>query len=77
MIHKSGDYKNGYIFGPNSTDSQFQRIISKDYGGWDNIKCIICNQRTKQNFQFSMNGYSILTINNKLVDGVFFVNHVF
>ena len=77
MIHKSGDYKNGYIFGPNSTDSQFQRMIREDYGGWENIKCIICNQKTKQNFQLPTYGYSVLTINNKLVDGVFFVNHAF
>lgn len=77
MIHKSDKYQNGYIFGPNSTDSQFQRIIREDYGGWDNIKCIICNSRTKQNFQPPADGYSILTINNKLVDGVFFVNHAF
>lgn len=71
MIYKSGDYKNGYIFASSSTDADLQKIFET----YDEVKCVICNSNTAKNFRTV--GKSILTINNKLVDGVFFVNYLF
>ena len=73
MIPKHAGYKNGYVLAANSTDEDFQEII-KSYG--DNYHCLICNSNTAKNFRTSF-GYSTLTINEKLVDGVFFINGVF
>lgn len=70
MICKSGDYKNGYIFTPNSCNDDLQEILNS----YDKVNCIICNENTKKNFKTPLLGHSIITINNKLVDGVFFVN---
>ncbi len=69
MIYKSAEYKNGYVFAPSSTDSDLQDILSQ----YDKVNCVICNELTKRNFRV-FGGTSILTINNKLADGVFFVN---
>ena len=74
MIPKHADYKNGYVLAANSTDEDFQEII-KSYG--DNYHCLICNSSTAKNFRTSFLGYSTLTINEKLADGVFFINGVF
>ena len=77
MILKSGDYKNGYIFTPSSTDEDMQNIY-KDYKERNiKVKCIICNKKTSRNFIYEPNGITDcmgLTINNKLADGVFFIN---
>lgn len=74
MIPKHADYKNGYVLAKNSTDEDFQEII-KSYG--DNYHCLICNSNTAKNFRIGLLGDSTLTINEKLVDGVFFINGVF
>ena len=76
MISKHGDYKNGYIFTPSSTDSDLQRIFREEYG-YDNIRCVICNKNTAKNFRTSSLRYSIITINNKIADGCFFINGTF
>lgn len=70
MICKHGDYKNGYIFTPSSTDEDFQNILKS----YDKVRCVICNKNTSRNFKIGLLGHSIITINNKLNDGVFFIN---
>lgn len=74
MIPKHADYKNGYVLAKNSTDEDFQKII-KSYG--DDYHCLICNSNTAKNFKTSFLGYSTITINEKLADGVFFINGCF
>ncbi len=73
MIHKAAEYKNGYIFTPTSTDKEFQEILKK----YDKVCCIICNKNTAKNFRAPLMGHSIITINNKISDGCFFVNGAF
>lgn len=46
MICKSGDYRNGYIFTPNSCNDDLQEILNS----YDKVNCIICNENTKKNF---------------------------
>lgn len=73
MICKSAEYKNGYIFTKTSTDKDFQRILKQ----YDKVRCIICNENTVKNFRQPFLSSPRITINNKLADGVFFVNGVF
>lgn len=70
MIYKHSNYKNGYILANNATDYEFQQICSL-YN--NNIKSIICNRETSKAFSI-YGGYSIITINNKLNTGCFFIN---
>lgn len=71
MICKSGDYKNGYIFTESSTDEDFQEILKS----YKKVNCIICNNNTKRNFRQSFLAMRPgITINNKVADGVFFIN---
>lgn len=75
MIPKAAEYKHGYVLAKNSTDDDFQEII-KSYG--DKYHCLICNSNTAKNFRIGfLGGYSTITINEKLADGVFFINGVF
>lgn len=69
MIYKHESYQNGYIFAPSSNDKDLQQIL-KNY---DVLHCIICNRKTVTNFNLKESNVGI-TINNKLVDGVFFIN---
>ena len=71
MICKHGDYKNGYIFTPSSCDEDLQKIFNQ----YNEVKCVICNKLTARNFRVF--GRSIITINNKISDGCFFINHTY
>lgn len=74
MIVKNGDYKNGYLFAHDSKDVEFQEILES----YPKLNCVICNDKTTRNFRTHDDFGPIkklpLTINNKLVDGVFFIN---
>ena len=72
MIPKPAEYRNGYIFAKNSKDNDLQDILNS----YDKVKCIICNSNTRKNFIVS-NGTFPISINNKLADGIFFVNGVY
>lgn len=77
MILKSGDYKNGYIFTPSSTDKDMQEIYEDYKKKGIKVKCVICNIKTARNFDYEPDTNRDcmgLTINNKLADGVFFIN---
>ena len=73
MICKHGDYKNGYIFTSTSTDEDLQEIFKS----YDKVRCVICNAKTARNFRPNYLGSNIITINNKISDGCFFVNNTF
>lgn len=73
MICKHGDYQNGYIFTLTSTDEDLQEILKT----YDKVRCVICNKNTARNFRIGLMGSNIITINNKLNDGCFFINHLF
>ncbi len=70
MIYKSAEYENGYILAESSRDKELQAIFDK----YDEVKCVIVNRNTAKNF--GVNGRSIVTVNNRLADGVFFVNRI-
>ena len=73
MILKHSGYKNGYIFTSTSKDEDLQEIFES----YDKVRCIICNTKTAKNFKTPIWGYSIVTINNKISDGCFFINGAF
>lgn len=73
MIYKNEDYKNGYVFAPSSTNEDLQEILKS----YDKVNCVICNSNTRRNFRIGILGQDIITINNKLADGVFFINGLY
>ena len=77
MICKAAEYKNGYIFTPNSTDEDFQTIVKEYRKSPKGFRCLIVNEETVKNFRVSLLSSSIITINKKLADGVFFINGVY
>ena len=91
MIVKHEDYENGYYFVTGESNNSYKQSVAdfeeikKKY---DEIKCIICNKATSNNFIITRNTIGVLntfekpqyyrniTINNKLNDGCFFVNRI-
>lgn len=57
-----------------ATNEEFQRLI-KDYP--EKLRCIICNCDTAKYFRIGLLGSNIITINNRIRDGLIFVNHPF
>lgn len=73
MIYRIKDTKHGYIMA-DATNSEFQKLVK---GYPENVRCIICNKDMAKQFQTSLLGHSIITINNGVHDGVIFINHLF
>lgn len=71
-ILKDNRFRNKYILQDDSTNEEFKKII-KDR----KVNCIICNSNTAKRFGTSFFGKSIITINNKMLDDVFYINGVF
>ena len=79
MIIKHKDYENGYYFVTGGNQLELRRRTIQDLesikNSYDEIKCVICNKATAKNFKVT-GGHSIITINNKLNDGCFFINRI-
>lgn len=73
MIYKNGDFKNGYVLSRTSTDDEFQDILIEKQP----VHCIICNKNTVKNFKQPLFSDHHITINNRLRDGVFFINGIY
>lgn len=71
-ILKDDRLRNKYILQDDSTDDDLKKIIKGK-----NINCIICNRNTAKRFRFPLFGHSVITINNKMMDNVFYINGVF
>lgn len=77
MIAKLEGLQNGYALLRSSTDEEFQAIL-KQYKDANNLKCIICNNRTAKCFKHTgILSDPAITINNKLLSGVFYINGIF
>lgn len=72
-MRKIEHMKNGYIIDNDTTNEEWQTIYDK----YDIIKCIICNNHTAKHFRVNLFGKNIITINNKLLDDVVYINGVF
>lgn len=77
MIAKLEGSQNGYALFGSSTDEEFQAIL-KQYKDQNNLKCVICNERTAKCFKHAgvLSDHPI-TINNKMLSGIFYINSVF
>lgn len=73
MISKLTNAKHGYDIS-NATNEEFQDLC-KNYP--EKLRCIICNRDMKKNFRIGLLGRDIITINNRVHDGVIFMNHFF
>lgn len=74
-IIKDNQFKNKYILQQDSTDEEFQEIL-KGY----TFKCIICNRETAKHFGRKISflgGCLPITINNNMLDGVFWINGIY
>lgn len=77
MIAKLEGLQNGYALLRSSTDEEFQAIL-KQYKDANNLKCIICNNRTAKCFKHTgILSDPPITINNKMLSGIFYINSVF
>lgn len=77
MIAKLKGMQNGYALLRSSTDEEFQAILEQ-YKDENNLKCVICNKRTAKCFKHAGDSSDPpITINNKLLSGVFYINSVF
>lgn len=73
MISKLANTKHGYDIS-NATNEEFQDLC-KNYS--EKLCCIIRNSNMRKNFRISLLGSDIITINNRVHDGVIFINHFF
>lgn len=73
MFIKIKEMKNGYIIDGYSTNEEWQEICKK----YNPIRCIICNFQTSKHFRIPLFGKNNITINNKLLDNVVYINGVY
>ena len=73
MIKKIGEMKNGYILDDDTTNQEWREFAKS----LPKINCIICNSKTSLRFRPSLLGNNIITVNNKLLDNVVYINGVF
>lgn len=71
-ILKDNRLRNKYILQDDSTDDDFKSIIKGK-----KVNCIICNRNTAKRFKTTLLGHRTVTINNKMMDNVFYINGVF
>lgn len=77
MIAKLKGMQNGYALLRSSTDEEFQAILEQ-YKDENNLKCVICNKRTAKCFKHAgVLSDPPITINNKMLSGIFYINSVF
>lgn len=77
MIAKLEGLQNGYALLRSSTDEEFQAIL-KQYKDENNLKYVICNERTAKCFKHAgVLSDPPITINNKMLSGIFYINSVF
>lgn len=72
-MRKIEGMKNGYIIDNSSTDEEWKKIC----GGYSKVNCIICNNQTAKHFRIGLLGNNIITINNKLLNDVVYINGVY
>lgn len=73
MFHKIDGMRNGYLIDISSTNEDWKKICK----GYDKVRCIICNNKTSKYFRIPLLGSNDITINNKLLDGVVYINGVY
>lgn len=76
MIVKDENFKNKYILQKDSTNEDFQEIMKS----YQKFHCIICNKETAKYFKRQLSfllGNSVVTINNSVPEGVFYINGKF
>jgi hypothetical protein len=73
MITRVKGTKHGYDIS-NATNEEFQDLC-KNYP--EKLRCLICNSNMRKNFRIGLLGSDIITINNRVHDGVVFINHFF
>lgn len=73
MISRLSNTKHGYDVS-NATNEEFQDLC-KNYP--EKFCCLICNGDMRKNFRIGLLGQDVITINNKVHDGVVFINHFF
>lgn len=76
MIEEIDKYSYGYKISAGTTQEEWDKFMDEIRKIYE-IRCIICNYRTARYFVIPLWGDNIITINNKIADNVFFVNHCF
>ena len=72
MIGKVEEKENGYAILEDTTNEEFRAVLKS----YPKVRCIICNARLAERIRYGILGQSITTINNKIPDGVFYINRI-
>ena len=72
-MRKIEGMKNGYIINNSSTNEEWQDVCKR----YDKVNCIICNNKTAKHFRLGLFANNIITVNNKLLDDVVYINGVY
>lgn len=76
MIGKLEGLSYGYKILDWTTSEEWNEFINR-FQKQEKVRCIICNSNTAKRFRTPLLGNNIITINNKILDDVFFLNHWF
>lgn len=68
MLGKVKGKKNGYVILEDTTNEEFQSLLKS----YPKVRCIICNKHLANRIQCK-----IITVNNKIPDGIFYINGVY
>lgn len=75
MIERIPGTKNGYRITETSTNEDLQAIYRR-YGA-GGVHCLITNSKTYEKFSADRNtGRKLVTVNNKVHNNEFYVNHI-
>ena len=74
MIQKADGYSNKYVIKDRVMASEMQSLL-RSYLNAKNFHSIICNYNTCKQLNVQP-GNSFITINNKVEDGVFYINRI-
>ena len=67
MLGKVEGKENGYAILEDTTNEEFQALLKT----YPKVRCIICNARLAKRIQCK-----IITVNNKIPDGIFYINRI-
>lgn len=76
MIEKLEGTSYGYKVLKSTTREEWDKFVKK-FQMEHKIRCIICNRNMAKRFRIPLLGNNIMTINNQIMDDVFFLNHRF
>lgn len=73
MLGKVEGKKNGYAILEDTTTEEFKGLLKT----YPKVNCIICNEQLAKRIVYGPFAHSITVVNNKIPDGIFYINGVY